>query len=147
MVMNNIKVHIGLSTTFGEPQAMKVAINPCIPNSRGLFEPIGSFLQFTHMGLIPMSHKAFWLFNVDFLIKFSIEKGCFYINVMKFPYKRNNKRDDGSDSGISDNKRKSLIIVYAFLLSAAMRYKYGLVVLNVSIRNMLDFLDPSRCHH
>ena len=81
MVMNNLKVHIGVNSTFGEPQAMKVAINPYLPNSRSMFEPIQGFLQFTHMGLIPMSHKAFWLFNADFLINFSIEEGCFYIHL------------------------------------------------------------------
>ena len=75
MIMNNLKVQIGVSSTFKEPQVVKVAINPCIPNSRGLFEPIQGFLQFTHMGLIPMSHKAFWLFNIYFLINLAIEKG------------------------------------------------------------------------
>ena len=63
MVMNNLKVQIGVGSTFGEPQVVKVAINPRIPDSRNLFEPIQGFLQFTHMGLVPMSHEAFRLFN------------------------------------------------------------------------------------
>ena len=80
--MNNLKVQVGVNSSFGKPQAVKVSIHPRIPDSRSLFESIQGFLQFTHMGLIPMSHKAFRLFNVDFLINLAIEEGCFYIHLM-----------------------------------------------------------------
>ena len=82
MIMNNLKVQIGVNSTFGKPQAVKESIHPHLLDSRSPFEPIQGFLQFTHMGLIPMSHKAFRLFNVDFLINLAIEEDCFYIHLM-----------------------------------------------------------------
>ena len=62
---------------------------------------------------------------------------------MEFPSEHSSKKDDGSDSGISGDKSKSLIKVYAFLLSEAMSYKSGLVLLNAAISSMLDFVEPS----
>ena len=82
MIMNNLKINIGVCNTFGKPQSVKKPIHPRILDSRSLFEPIQGFLQFTHMGLIPMNHKALRLFNVDFLINLAIEEGCLYIHLM-----------------------------------------------------------------
>ena len=82
MIMNNFKVQVRINYTFGKPLAVEKSIHPRIPDSQSLFESIQGFLQFTHMGLIPMRHKAFKLFNVDFLINLIIEEGCFYIHLM-----------------------------------------------------------------
>ena len=82
MIMNNLKVQIGVSSTFGKPQAVKESIHPRTPDSQSLFEPIQGFLQFTHMGLISMSHKAFRLFIVDLLTNPTVKEGCFYIHLM-----------------------------------------------------------------
>ena len=82
MIMNNLKVQFGVSCAFGKPQAVEKSIHPRIQDSRSLFQSIQGFLQFTHMGLIPMSHKDFKLFNVDFLSNLAIEECCFYIHLM-----------------------------------------------------------------
>ena len=119
---------------------MKISINPRIPISQSLLETIQGFFQFTHMELIPMSHKAFWLFNVDFLINFSIEEGSFYIHLMEFPSKHNSKGDDSFDGGISGDRSKSFIIVYAFFFSEGTSYKSSLILFNVVISSMLDFV-------
>ena len=117
---------------------MKVAINSCIPKSQGIFEPIQGSLHLTHIGLIPMSHKAFCLFNVDFLFNFYVEEG---------PSKHNINGDDSFDGSISRNMRKFFIIVYSFFLSESMSYKYGFIIFSATINNMLDFVNPSRRYH
>ena len=58
---------------------MEKSIHPGIPDSRSLFQSIQGFLQFTYMGFLPMSNKAFKLFNISFFLNLTIEKGCLYI--------------------------------------------------------------------
>ena len=81
MIMNNFKVQVRINYTFGKPLAMEKSIHRGIPDSRSLFQSIQGFLQFTYMGLLPMSHKAFRLFNIDFLLNLAIEEGCLYIHL------------------------------------------------------------------
>ena len=75
MIMNNLKVQVRISCTFGKPQAVEI-LGACFSPYKAFFS-----LQCTHMGLIPMSHKAFKLFNIDFLLNLAIEEGCLYIHL------------------------------------------------------------------
>ena len=73
MIMNNFKVQVRISCTFGKPQTMDKSIYLGMPDSRSLFQPIQGFLQFTYMGLLPMSNKSFKLLNIKFFLNLTID--------------------------------------------------------------------------
>ena len=113
-----------------------------IPCSRSLFQAIECPLQYQHMIREVRILEAFGLFDKNFFIKVSIEKGTFHIHLVEFEVHSTRNWQKDANGLKSSYKSKGFIKVYSFYFSVTLSYQPRFIPYYLAILIRFVFEDP-----
>ena len=108
---------------------------------------IQGFLQPADMRFSPMNLKALQLLNIFLLLYNPIEKCGLHIHLVDLPTHLCCNGDYCSDRRVMRNWCKGLVIIYSLYLWEFLCHKMSFVLLNTTVRSMLDRVKPPRSHN
>lgn len=88
-------------------------VDTVIPCPQRLFQPVQSFLEFTHMELCPFLYKPLRLIHVDLYLQYFIQKWFFHVYLVELPVHGCSNCKNASNDDELGHMGKSLVKIHS----------------------------------